>query len=53
MKDELGLTQADYRRLKIQQKIRNFLNSKCLLPTYMFYFGAKKAWRLNKLSRIE
>lgn len=51
MKDELGLTQADYRRLKIQQKIRNFLNSKCLLPTYMFYFGAKKAWRLNKVKQ--
>lgn len=49
MKDALGLTQVDYKKLKIHQKIRNFLNSKCMLPTYMFYFGVKKAFQLNRV----
>lgn len=49
MRDTLGLTNLDYKRIKIQQKIGNFLNSKCMFPAYSFYFGYKKALRLNQV----
>ena len=32
MRDSLGLTEADYKRLKIQQKVGNLLNAKFTKP---------------------
>lgn len=49
MKDALGLTELDYKRIKIQQRIHNFLNAKCMLPVYAFHFGYQKASRLNRV----
>ena len=55
MKDALGLTEFDYKRSKIQQKIHNFLNSRFMLPMYTLHFGYDKAARLNyvKSDRIK
>ena len=55
MRDALGLTEFDYKKIKIQQKIGNFFNSKCTLLVYMKYFGLSTALRLNRVkkNRIE
>lgn len=39
MKDGLGLSPFDYRRIKIQQKINNFLSSKFMAAFYTLHFG--------------
>ena len=46
MKDSLGLTDSDYRRLKFQQKLGNLLNAKCTKPVYIAKFGRERAQRL-------
>lgn len=49
MKDSLGLTKADYKRLKFQQKLGNLLNAKFTKPTYIVKFGPERANRLCKV----
>lgn len=49
MRDGLGLTEFDYKKIKIQQKIGNFLNRKCILPIYTLHFGYDRAIRLNRV----
>ena len=46
MRDSLGLTVADYKRLKIQQKVGNLLNAKFTKPTYILKFGKERTDRL-------
>lgn len=50
MKDSLGLTPADYKRLKFQQKLGNLLNAKLTKPTYLVKFGSQ---RTNRLCRVK
>lgn len=46
MRDSLGLTATDYKRLKIQQKVGNLLNAKLTKPTYIAKFGPERTKRL-------
>ena len=46
MKDSLGLTELDYKRLKLQQKAGNLLNAKLTKPTYIAKFGYARTKRL-------
>lgn len=46
MRDSIGLTEADYKRLKIKQKVGNLLNAKLMKPTYIAKFGRERTERL-------
>ena len=46
MRDSIGLTEADYKRLKIKQKVGNLLNAKLMKPTYIAKFGRERTKRL-------
>lgn len=51
MSDALGLTNFDYKKIKLQQKISNFLDSKCTVLVDTKYFGLNTALRLNRVKR--
>ena len=51
MRDSLGLTAMDYKRLEIKQKIGNLFNNKLTIPTYVVKFGLKRTRRLSPVKQ--